>query len=225
MAPRSAPVAADRNRCRMSEPARIGPNAILQMMPVLERMAGPDGALRMLRQAGVSALPDGTEMIPEGDAARLHQWLRATMREEAASMAHEAGEGTARYILAHRIPKPAQALLRILPPELAAWSLSRAIAKHAWTFAGSGKFRVRSPWQFAIEDNPIVRGEQNADCLCHWHAAVFERLYRDLVHPDVTCREIACCAQPGQWACVFALSRGNAGGEAFGARVTGKKKQ
>lgn len=208
----------------MSEPARIGPNAILQMMPVLERMAGPDGALRMLRQAGVSALPDGTEMIPEGDAVRLHQWLRATMREEAAPMAHEAGEGTARYILAHRIPKQAQALLRILPPGLAAWALSRAIAKHAWTFAGSGKFHVRSPWQFAIEDNPIVRGEQSTDCLCHWHAAVFERLYRDLVHPDVTCREATCCAQPRQGACVFALSRGITGGHAFGTRVSGMKK-
>ena len=58
----------------MSEAAHaglIGPNAILQMMPVLERMAGPEGALRMLRQAGVEALPDGQSMIPEGQAASV----------------------------------------------------------------------------------------------------------------------------------------------------------
>lgn len=186
----------------------IGPNAILQMMPVLERMAGPQGALGLLREAGVAALPDGTQMIPEGEAARLHQWLRGSMGEQAAPMAREAGIGTARYILAHRIPAPVQSVLRILPAPLAARALSRAISRHAWTFAGSGTFRVVTPWHFEIADNPIVRGENSATCLCHWHAAVFETLYRAVVHPVCTCHEIACCAQPGQGACVFHLARG-----------------
>lgn len=195
----------------MSEPAspgRIGPNAILQMLPVLERVSGREGALSMLRRAGLADLPDGTAMIPERDAARLHQWLRRTMGDEARPMAREAGIGTARYILAHRIPQPAQRLLRVLPVPMAARALSRAITRHAWTFAGSGAFRARGPWRFEIADNPIVRGEQSAACLCHWHAAVFGTLYRALVHPGCTCREIVCCAQPGRGACVFELSRG-----------------
>lgn len=201
-------MAAARNSWKMSDAGLIGPNAILQLMPVLERMAGRDGALRMLRQAGVAALPDGSEMIAEGDAARLHQWVRAMMGDQAAEMTQAAGQGTARYILAHRIPNPAQRLLRLLPAGLAARALSWAIAKHAWTFAGSGRFRVVGPWRLEIADNPLVRGEISDICLCTWHAAVFQTLYRDLVHPRTTCQEIACCAQAGQAACVFELSRG-----------------
>ncbi len=199
-----------RNRWKMSEAADaglIGPNAILQMMPVLERMAGPEGALRMLRQAGVEALPDGQSMIPEGQAARLHQWLRGTMGDQAAVMAAEAGQNTARYIMKHRIPGPVQTVLKVLPAPLAARALSGAITKHAWTFAGSGAFTAHGPWRFEIADNPIVRGEESDTCLCHWHAAVFETLYRKLVHGDCTCRELACGAQPGVGACDFEITR------------------
>jgi len=123
-------------------------------------------------------------------------------------MARAAGRRTGDYIRIHRIPRRAQALLRVLPARLSARLLARAIARHAWTFAGSGRFRVasRAPLVFEIADNPLVCGEHAAAPVCHWHAAVFARLYTRLVARDYTCVETACCAT-GAPACRFALTR------------------
>lgn len=199
------------SKWRMSEDAQradalIGPNAILQMLPVLDEVLGKAGRAQMLARAGVFDLPDGYCMIPEGDAARLHQQLRRDAPEAAPRVATLAGLNTADYILAHRIPKPAQTILRILPAPLAAKLLSRAIAKHAWTFAGSGAFSVLDPWHFEIAGNPIVHGEHGDACLCHWHAAVFTRLYRRLVTRGAFCIETTCCAQ-GAPSCRFEITR------------------
>jgi divinyl protochlorophyllide a 8-vinyl-reductase len=189
--------------------ARIGPNAILQMLPVLDAATGPETRRALLAEAGVIEIPDGSSMIPEGPAAALHQALRRRLPHEAPEIARTAGLGTGDYILAHRIPKPAQSLLKLLPPALAAPVLARAIAKHAWTFAGSGRFEIAStrPLVFEIQDNPVVRGETSPVPLCHWHVAVFERLFRQLVSPRMEVTETACCAQ-GAPACRFALRRG-----------------
>ena len=188
------------------EGARIGPNAILQMVPVLDAQTGPEMRRALLAEAGVIELPDGSGMIPEGPAAALHQALRRRLPHEAPGIARAAGLGTGDYILAHRIPRPAQALLRALPAPLAAPILARAIAKHAWTFAGSGRFAVAPgrPLTFTLADNPVVRGETSAVPLCHWHVAVFERLFRALVSPRVRVTETECCAQ-GAPACRFEL--------------------
>jgi divinyl protochlorophyllide a 8-vinyl-reductase len=207
-------VEADRSKWRTSEDARatghhgalIGPNAILQLLPQIERIGGEARVVQMLAEAGVFEVPDGSHMIPEGAAARLHQVLRRDEPEMAAELAARAGRGTAEYILAHRIPKPVQALLHLLPAPLAARALTAAIGKHAWTFAGSGVFTARTPWLFEIAHNPIVQGEHSDVPLCHWHAAVFEHLYRTLVHPRVRCRETACCAMPGHAVCQFELT-------------------
>lgn len=161
----------------------------------------------MLSDADVRDVPDGTRMIPEGDAARLHQVLRRDEPELAPQLAAEAGRATADYILAHRIPTVAQTILKALPAPLAARALSGAIARHAWTFVGSGAFRVVSPWCYEIAQNPIVRGEHSDTPLCHWHAAVFARLYQTLVHPDCTCRETQCCATGAGNPCRFAIVR------------------
>ena len=189
--------------------ALIGPNAILQLLPQIERIGGAARVAQMLAEAGVFEVPDGSHMIPEGDAARLYQVLRRDEPVLAPELAAEAGRGTADYILAHRIPKPAQWLLKALPAPLAARSLSRAITKHAWTFAGSGAFTARGPWQFEIAANPIVRGEQSDVPLCQWHAAVFEHLYRVLVHPAVSCRETCCCAMQESDICQFSITIGS----------------
>lgn len=188
--------------------ALIGPNAILQLLPQIERIGGEARVAQMLAEAGVFDVPDGSRMIPEGDAARLHQVLRRDEPQLAPGLAAEAGRATADYILAHRIPQPAQWVLRALPSRLAAGMLSRAIAQHAWTFAGSGRFRVVSPWEFEIARNPMVGGESSATPLCHWHAAVFERLYRVLVHPRAACRETQCCASAGGGPCRFEVRVG-----------------
>ena len=186
--------------------ARIGPNAILQMVPVLDAHTGPEIRRSLLAEAGVIELPDGSGLIPEGPAAALHQALRRKLPHEAPRIAREAGLGTADYILAHRIPAPAQVLLRALPAPLAAPVLAKAIAKHAWTFAGSGRFAVAAirPLVFTLEDNPVVRGERSDRPLCAWHEAVFERLFRTLVSPRAAVTETACCAQ-GAPACRFEI--------------------
>ncbi|MCC1491489.1 bacteriochlorophyll 4-vinyl reductase [Cognatishimia sp. F0-27] len=185
----------------------IGPNAILQLLPVLDRWGGPERRDALLTQAGIMAVPDGSCMIPEETAARLHHALRVTDPDNAPALARDAGTGTADYILAHRIPGLAQRVLKRAPAPIAARLLAKAIAKHAWTFAGSGRFTVRSPWCFEIEDNPLVRAERGATCLCHWHAAVFTRLYATLVAPDVRFRETDCAALGRGHRCLFEATR------------------
>lgn len=145
--------------------------------------------------------------MDEGPAARLHAAVRHDLPAEAPAILAQAGRRTADYILAHRIPRPAQAVLRALPPALAAPVLTRAIAKHAWTFAGSGLFRVAGRLTFEIADNPLIRGERAPAPLCVWHAAVFERLFRTLVDDRLRAHETACCAC-GDPACRFELTRG-----------------
>lgn len=160
----------------------IGPNAILQLVPVLRAHLGEARAQDIYAAADLQSLPDGTQMIPEEDAARLHQAVRQLEPQRAEILLREAGERTADYILAHRIPRFAQSILKILPAPFAARLLARAIAQHAWTFVGSGTFRVISPWCFEIENNPLNSGEKESPCSAIWNAAVFERLYKVLVH-------------------------------------------
>jgi len=176
-------------------------------MPLLERLGGPQRKAQILARAGIFEIPDGTSMIAEGDAARVHRQLRIEEPELAPLLARHAGMATAEYIIEHRIPPVVQALLKALPAKLAAPLLAQAIRRHAWTFAGSGAFRVLSATAFEIENNPLVAGERSDTCLCHWHTAVFERLYQVLVAPDFTCRETTCCAQGAGKACHFELSR------------------
>lgn len=184
-------------------PGVIGPNAILQLLPVLDQSVGPVRRAALLVEAGIVDVPYGTCMIPEADAARLHHRLRDAEPEDAPALAARAGLGTADYILRHRIPAPAQWLLRALPAGPAARLLSRAIAQHAWTFVGSGQFKVIDPWTFEIRDNPLIRGEQSDHCICTWHAGVFARLYQTLVTPDCSCAETSCGAQSPGGPCHF----------------------
>lgn len=190
-------------------PARIGPNAILQLVPVLEDAAGPDTTAHILAMAGIFALPDpGAGLTEEAPAARLHQAMRLELPEVAPMLAREAGWRTGDYILEHRIPKGAQRLLRLMPARLSVPILARAVEKHAWTFCGSGAFRLVSTWPVAFEiaDNPVVRGERSDTPLCHWHAAVFERLFSTLCGARWRAVETECCAQ-GRPACRFILHR------------------
>lgn len=184
--------------------ALIGPNAILQMLAPLDRHLGRAARDALLRNAGLAQLPDGRAMIAQADAVALFRALAAAHPEAAPRIAAEAGRGTAEYILAHRIPAPAQAVLRVLPRPLAVRLLARAIARHAWTFAGSGAFRIaaRRPLCFEIAANPL--GVMPGGCA--WHAAVFGGLFRALADPAIEVREAACCAL-GAPACRFVLSQ------------------
>lgn len=185
----------------------IGPNAILQLLPVIQRQKGPEGLAALLAQARCESLPDGSRMIPEEDAARLHRALRLADPERADPMAAEAGCATADYILAHRIPRAARMVLSALPAAPAAHLLSGAITRHAWTFIGSGRFRRVDAWTFDITDNPLIRSERSTHPLCAWHAAVFGRLYSRLVAPDCRCTEVTCRAVDPDGTCRFVVTR------------------
>ncbi len=189
-------------------PGLIGPNAVLQLLPVLERVTGAERCAQILANAGIFQLPDGQSMIPETEAARLHKQLRREEPDRASYLSAQAGAGTGDYILRHRIPQLAQTVLRFLPPSLSARLLSRAIAQHAWTFVGSGALRVVTPWIFEIEGNPLIKGESCEGCLCSWHEGVFSRLYQSLVALDAHCIETHCGAQIHSNCCRFELVRG-----------------
>ena len=189
----------------MQAAGRIGPNAILQLLAVLEARGQSALAADMLTMAGVARPPADASMLPQTDCAATHQALRRLVPDQADAILRAAGLATGDYILAHRIPRAAQGVLRVMPRRLAARVLAQAIAKHAWTFAGTGHFAVAGyrPLVFTIAANPLAA--HAADHLqCVWHAAVFQRLYSRLVWPGVQVRETRCCAC-GDAACQFDL--------------------
>jgi divinyl protochlorophyllide a 8-vinyl-reductase len=157
-----------------------------------------------MRIAGLDGPPSDKGMMPEVPAARLHHAVRTHLGTAAPWVLAEAGRATGDYILAHRIPHVAQLLLRSLPAVLSAPLLKAAIAKHAWTFAGSGDFSTRPGLVFEIARNPVIAGESASAPICHWHAAVFERLFRTLVDDHLRAVETTCCAC-GDHTCRFEL--------------------
>ena len=190
----------------MDHAARIGPNALLQLVPVLDRALGVAERVALFARADVPVPPPDAGMWPEAEVARLHRAVVQARPDLAPGLMRAAGLGTADYILANRIPRAARALIRALPAPLGARLLTAAIAKHSWTFAGSGRFSVvhTRPLTVEIAANPLACGARDAPS-CHWHAAVFERLYGTLVWPSVQVRETACCAC-GDAACRFEIA-------------------
>lgn len=168
--------------------ALIGPNAVLKAVEVMEERLGHAETLAILADAQIDRLPSGETMIPEIDALRLHRWLALHDPLGAFTIAEEAGARTADYIIAHRIPRAAALLLRGLPPALAGPLLMAAIGKHAWTFAGAGCFTPSGAWRFSIDRTGAGDPIPPPASLYHWYAAVFTRLYRQLVAADCTCQ-------------------------------------
>jgi divinyl protochlorophyllide a 8-vinyl-reductase len=186
--------------------ARIGPNALTRVAEAL----GPEDAARVFAAAGLShrlaAPPDG--MVPEDEVVALHQALRHELgTARARAEGREAGRLTALYLLAHRIPRPAQRVLRWLPAPLAARALLAAIARHAWTFAGSAAFRARAghPCVVELDGAPTCRGTTAGEPLCDYYAATFETLFRTLVHRASRVEETECGAT-GAPACRFEIA-------------------
>ena len=189
----------------MDPTARIGPNALLQLVPVLDRALGVAERVALFARADVPVPPPDAGMWPEAEVALLHRTVAQARPDLAPGLLRAAGLATADYILANRIPRPAKALIRALPGPLGARLLTAAIGKHAWTFTGSGGFSVEGqrPLTVAITSNPLACGAKGAPS-CHWHAAVFERLYATLVWPSARVTETACCAC-GNVACRFEI--------------------
>ncbi|MCE2660223.1 MAG: bacteriochlorophyll 4-vinyl reductase [Rubrivivax sp.] len=200
------------NRASAAAAGRIGPNAILQVDEALAQ--GPWSAWRVpvFKRAGLQhhLLDPPQQMVPQDEVRRLHLSLRETLGPAVATtVATDAGRRTAAYLLAHRIPRPVQWLLKRLPAHWAAPVLLKAITANAWTFVGTGRFRVLSargthPVLLSIEGNPLCVGLQADAPACAFYAATFETLCRALVHPTTAVREWSCEAM-GHSACCFEL--------------------
>jgi divinyl protochlorophyllide a 8-vinyl-reductase len=188
-------------------PSRIGPNAITRVAEALTAAQGPTAAV--FARAGLShylAQPP-EEMVDERDVTALQQALRAELEHErACAVGFDAGLRTGDYLLAHRIPKPAQRILKLLPPKPASKMLLEAVAKHAWTFSGSGHFsyEIGRPVRVRIEDCPLCRGAQAEEPICDFYRGAFERLFQTLVNRRTQVQETQCQAL-GADACVFEM--------------------
>jgi divinyl protochlorophyllide a 8-vinyl-reductase len=191
----------------LSDPNRpapmVGPNSVTQLAAALRAHGGEPAVEATFAAAGLAPLlrDPPAHMIDERVPARLHRTLQALLPPPVGpAIAADAGTRTADYLLAHRIPKLAQSLLRRLPKRLAARLLLAAIGRNAWTFAGSGRFsgRAGDPLVIEIERNPLSTPGNP------WHAATFRRLFRALVSPVAQVRVTACCAD-GAPACRFEI--------------------
>lgn len=187
--------------------AEIGPNAVTQLINALDAAGLQPVASEIFSEAAAAdwlAHPP-TAMVDERPVAAIHQTVRRLLPpQQAAAILDDAGRRTGDYILANRIPKLAQAVLKIMPAPIAARMLTKAITAHAWTFAGSGRFSatVGKTVTFEIAANPLCAGEHTDHQVCVWHAAVFQRLFQVLVSPYTRVTEITCGAR-GDDCCRF----------------------
>jgi len=146
--------------------------------------------------------------VPEAEVGLLHAALRRRLGEAgAARIGAEAGRLTALYLLAHRIPRLLQTVLRRMPARLSARILLGAIGRHAWTFCGSGHVDAEpgNPSRLTIGGCPFCRGARTEAPACAFVAATCEHLFRALVHPEARAVEVACQAR-GAPACIFELA-------------------
>jgi divinyl protochlorophyllide a 8-vinyl-reductase len=185
--------------------ARIGPNAITRLAEAAQDQLGLPACERLFQQAGLAAYRAAPpeSMVDEADVVALHRTLTALHPDRAARVAADAGVRTAHYLLAHRIPGFAQRILRLLPPALAARALIAAIGRHAWTFAGSGRFEARPEHGMAItiDGGPFTGAGPAAASLTAFYEAVFETLFRTLVSTRARIGH----TEQGADACRFAL--------------------
>jgi divinyl protochlorophyllide a 8-vinyl-reductase len=195
-------------RCGADRPT-IGPNAIIQLIAAARALGLEREVRSIFTLAGEGAwlLTPPAAMVDEQRVIRVHHAVHAVLTPfEASRLLTDAGVRTADYLLANRIPRPVQAMFRIMPRPVGGKVLSAAIRSHAWTFAGSGRFRVipGPSVTFEIAGNPFCDGYQSIGPACVWHLAVFERLFMALISPDIRAGETACVAA-GDPCCRFEL--------------------
>lgn len=171
----------------------IGPNAIIQTRTALYELAGKSACRAIFGAAGLGRFADANpDAMVEADIVNaLNRQIAAKLNAKTAhAVMKRAGELTGDYILANRIPKAAQWLLKHLPRDMAQSILLKAIARNAWTFAGNARIEQGRDF-IAIHDNPICLGKVGFSS-CVWHAAVFRRLFETLVDPAITIHETEC---------------------------------
>lgn len=185
--------------------ARIGPNSVMRTLQALEERHGPEMASRLHRRAGLPA-HRWTALIPEVWFVDVIRELRTLLPEdEADEILRRAGALTGDYVRDNRVPAVFRRLLGILPSRWALPLLLRAFRRHAWTFAGSGRFRYEGayPPVLVLEGAPTCRSRGRPEGSGSYYEAAFETLLA-LAAPGIRVREVACQAT-GDPACRFEL--------------------
>lgn len=182
--------------------ARIGPNTIIQLAQVLRDRHGEAVASQLLFSStgyAMTALPGA--MVDEREAQAFVQAVMRSFGEQPATQVlHEAGARTADYLMANRIPRPAQWIMKALPRRAGLSLLLKAMRANAWTFAGSGTFDVLttpSGAELTFHACAMCRDMTTAGPVCDFYAGTFERLIRTLIAPQATIREVECQATGG----------------------------
>ncbi len=191
----------------LNSQALIGPNALIQMVEALRIVWGPQETRALLGSLGLGHYADTPpqRMLPQEEVAALHARLHGLVDTQTfKAITREAGLRTADYLLANRIPRPVQWILKRLPDAIAARVLCRAIARHAWTFAGSGNFSYA--WTprlvFRLRGNPLCKRIASDVPVCDYYAATFERIFRTIVNDNWRVVELQCEAN-GALMCEF----------------------
>jgi divinyl protochlorophyllide a 8-vinyl-reductase len=190
--------------------ARVGPNVVIQIARVARERIGEafaDALLRDTTPYTMDRMPH--EMIDQREAQGIVRELVSRVGVPmAVGVLREAGERTAEYLLAHRIPRVAQWVMRLLPRPIGLGLLLRAMSANAWTFAGSGAFRVlpSAPWpMLEFGQCAMCAGMHEHEPMCHFYGGAFEQLIRRLIAPTATVREVECIAQGGR-VCRFMIA-------------------
>ena len=192
-------------------PGRIGPNVIIQTAQSLRDRIGDAVTERLLRGStpyGLADLPQ--EMVHESTANALVRAVHdAYGLAFARDVMRESGRRTGECLLAHRIPKPAQWLLPLMPPAAALRVLLAAIGRHTWTFAGSARVHITAgdPAVITIARCPLCAGQLAREPMCDFYAGTFGRLAEALLGPGGWAEEVACEAR-GDSACRFLMGGG-----------------
>ena len=190
---------------------RIGPNAIIQTTAALREHVGDPRALALVHGAtgrSLSEMP--TEMVDEDEVNRLVRSMRADLDPALfEAVLHDAGCRTADYLIANRIPRAVQWLMRVLPAPVALRVLLAGIMRHTWTFAGSAAVRIArtrgAPLRLVLTQCPMCRAMHEPAPACHFYAGTLEHLLQRLVTPRARVVEVACEAA-GAGGCEFSLA-------------------
>lgn len=188
-----------------SHGGKIGPNSVMRTLQAVEEAYGPSLAGEVHRRA---ALPSDrwNSLIPEDWFLSVIRELRTLLPEnESEAMLRRAGALTGEYVRENRIPALFRRLLEVLPARLAVPLLLRAFRRHAWTFAGSGRFQFegRHPSTLVLEGSPTCRLPGGTERSGSYYEAAFETLLA-LAAPGIRVREVSCEAA-GDPACRFEL--------------------
>lgn len=191
---------------RPAIPGFMAPRVVLDVLDAVSAQLGTDATGTLIRQAELVRIPTETEPVREDRAARMHQSVVALFPTAAVAVLRRAGQATADRLMLTQQSLRAQTMLAGAPWPIAAWLLGRWAHQHDWTFIGTGRFTVITALEFELADNPLIRGIRSSGLACHWHAALFERLFQRMVDTELECRELVCAAS-GAPVCRFVIAR------------------